>query len=40
MNLKELRDKRGKAIADARAIHDEAGKENRAMSDEERVSWS
>ena len=40
MNLKELRDKRGKAIADARAIHDKAGEEKRAMSDEERVEWS
>ncbi len=38
--LKELREKRGKAIADARAIHEKAGEEKRAMSDEERENWS
>ena len=38
--LKELREKRGKAIADARAIHEKAGEEKRAMSDEERGNWS
>ena len=40
MDLKELREARGKAIADARAIHEKAGEEKRAMSDEERTSWN
>ncbi len=39
MNLKELREKQGKEIADARAIHDKAGEEKRAMTEEERGVW-
>ena len=39
MDLKELREKQGFEIADARAIHDKAGEEKRAMTDEERGVW-
>lgn len=37
--IKELREKRGKLIAEARAILDKAEAENRAVSTEENVQW-
>jgi len=40
MLLKELRDKRGKAINDARAILDKAEKEKRDVTDDEMKSWN
>lgn len=39
VNLKELRDKRGKAVADARAILDKAEAEKRALTAEEDASY-
>lgn len=40
MDLKELRDKRGKAVADARAILDTAEAEKRALTPEEDAQYS
>ena len=39
INLKELRDKRGKAVSDGRAVLEKAAAENRAMSPEEKVQY-
>lgn len=38
-NLSELRDLRGKAVAQARALKDVADKENRSMTDDEKRQW-
>ena len=40
MRIKELRKLRGKALADARAINDQAARENRRLSDEERDNYN
>jgi len=39
MSIKELREKRSKAIKEARAVHESAEAENRAMTTEEQNAW-